>query len=214
MVAIKDLVTRAFATLSSAASIQTRQSGYADPKSSGGSSLAFFPDKPNGEPLNVIVTGIPAAETFSSWYKAIGKECFGIHIGGIMQANIDSRGPRKPEGEIRFGYGKDPDAEGSCLESIIGGSHFRYWQQEGTQAWFIAASREKGIEHRHDIVANGYDLGRDTIVKAATKFSSYKGQNFTATVSYVSGLLPSGSKGINHGITIDGRTAVLSVTVS
>ncbi|CAD6944811.1 unnamed protein product, partial [Tilletia controversa] len=55
---------------------------------------------------------------------------------------------------------------------------------------------------------------RDAIVRNATKPWSYKGKKFIATVSYVSGLLPSGSKGINHGIAIDGRTAVLKVTVS
>ncbi|CAD6957584.1 unnamed protein product [Tilletia controversa] len=195
MVSIKALTTLAFVTLASAASIQTRQSGYADPKSFGGSSLGYFPGNSNGEPLNIIVTGIGAADTFSSWYKAIGE-------------SLDQ------EGEIRFAYGEDPDAEGSCLESAIGGSHFRFWQQQGTQAWFLAASREKTIFDHHDIVADGYDLDRDAIVKAATKSSSYKGKKFIATVSYVSGLLPSGSDGINHGIALDGRTAVLSVTVS
>ncbi|CAD6891381.1 unnamed protein product [Tilletia laevis] len=216
MVSIKALTALAFVTLASAASIQTRQSGYADPKSFGGSSLGYFPGNSNGEPLNIIVTGIGAADTFSSWYKAIGygKECFGLHDGGAMQAYIDSRSLRDQEGEIRFAYGEDPDAEGSCLESAIGGSHFRFWQQQGTQAWFLAASREKTIFDHHDIVADGYDLDRDAIVKAATKSSSYKGKKFIATVSYVSGLLPSGSDGINHGIALDGRTAVLSVTVS
>ncbi|CAD6973047.1 unnamed protein product [Tilletia controversa] len=199
MVSIKALTALAFVTLASAASIQTRQSGYADPKSFGGSSLGYFPGNSNGEPLNIIVTGIGAADTFSSWYKAIGKECFGLHDGGAMQAYIDSRSLRDQEGEIRFAYGEDPDAEGSCLESAIGGSHF---------------SREKTIFDHHDIVADGYDLDRDAIVKAATKSSSYKGKKFIATVSYVSGLLPSGSDGINHGIALDGRTAVLSVTVS
>ncbi|CAD6907670.1 unnamed protein product [Tilletia controversa] len=211
MVSIKALTALAFVTLASAASIQTRQSGYADPKSFGGSSLGYFPGNSNGEPLNIIVTGIGAADTFSSWYKAIGKECFGLHDGGAMQAYIDSRSLRDQEGEIRFAYGEDPDAEGSLWCVFVPG---QIWQQQGTQAWFLAASREKTIFDHHDIVADGYDLDRDAIVKAATKSSSYKGKKFIATVSYVSGLLPSGSDGINHGIALDGRTAVLSVTVS
>ncbi|CAD6886811.1 unnamed protein product [Tilletia laevis] len=214
MVSTKVLACLAFATFTLAACDQTRQSGYADPKTFGGSSLGYFSGNPKGEPLNVIVTGIPAAETFSSWYKAIGKECLGLHVGKSMQAHIDSRGPRNEEGVIRFAYGDDPDGQGSCTESIIGGSHFRYWQQQGTKAWFLAASREKDVDHQHDIVPNGYNLGRDAIVRNATKPWSYKGKKFIATVSYVSGLLPSGSKGINHGIAIDGRTAVLKVTVS
>ena len=35
---------------------------------------------------------------------------------------------------------------GSCLESVIGGNHFRAWKQNGTGAangaWFLAASKE------------------------------------------------------------------------
>ncbi|KAL9936198.1 hypothetical protein V8E36_005040 [Tilletia maclaganii] len=131
-----------------------------------------------------------------------------------MRAHIDARGPRDQEGEIRFSYGEDGDGEGSCIESIVGGNHFRYWQQQGTNAWFLAASKEKGLVEHHDIIPNGYNIGRDEIVKAATSKTSYKGKNFIASVKYVSGLLPSGSKGINHGIAIDGRTAVLQVTQS
>ncbi|KAE8224090.1 hypothetical protein CF319_g2962 [Tilletia indica] len=216
MVSLKVLTAFTLATFASAVSIQPRQATYIDPKSFGGSSLGYFSGNPNGEPLNIIVTGIGSADTFSAWYKAIGygKECLGLHSGGAMQAFIDSRGLRDQEGEIRFAYGEDPDAEGSCLESAIGGSHFRFWQQQGTQAWFLAASREKNVFDHHDIVPDGYDINRDDIVKAATQSSSYKGKNFIASVSYVSGLLPSGSDGINHGIAIDGQTAVLSVTVS
>ncbi|KAE8270630.1 hypothetical protein A4X09_0g1721 [Tilletia walkeri] len=236
MVSLKVLTAFTLATFASAVSIQPRQATYIDPKSFGGSSLGYFSGNPNGEPLNIIVTGIGSADTFSAWYKAIGGSPFFSTVmsrqadivlafrfnaslenrirGGAMQAFIDSRGLRDQEGEIRFAYGEDPDAEGSCLESAIGGSHFRFWQQKGTQAWFLAASREKNVFDHHDIVPDGYDINRDDIVKAATESSSYKGKNFIASVSYVSGLLPSGSDGINHGIAIDGQTAVLSVTVS
>ncbi|KAK0555807.1 hypothetical protein OC846_000349 [Tilletia horrida] len=205
------LALPSFALLASAAPLVLRQSGYTDPKAFGGSSIGYFPDNSNGEPLNVIVTGISSGSDFSNWYKAIGygKECFGLHSGTAMQAFIDSRGLYDQEGEIRYAYGEDPDAEGSCAESLAG-----YWQQQNTNAWFLAASHEKNIFDHHDIEADGYDIGRDEIVQAATSSSSYNGQTFVASVQYVDGLLPSGSQGINHGIAIDGRTAVLSVTIS
>ncbi|KAK0555806.1 hypothetical protein OC861_002096 [Tilletia horrida] len=204
------------ALLVSAASLTPRAASYINPKTYGGSSLGYFANSTNGEPLNVIVTGIPSLANFSSWYKAIGfgKECLGLHSGGAMQAFIDSRGPFDQQGEIRFAYGENPDGEGSCFESLAGGNHFRYWQQQKTNAWFLAASHEENLFEHHTIEPNGYNIGRDEIVKSATKPSTYKGMHFNATVKYVTGLLPTGSQGINHGIAIDGKTAVLRVTVS
>lgn len=43
---------------------------------------------------------------------------------------------------------------------------------------------------------------------------SYNGNQYTTTVKYISGWLPTGSVGIDHGISIDGQTAVLTVTVA
>ncbi|KAK0519981.1 hypothetical protein OC835_007353 [Tilletia horrida] len=213
------LAVAAAASLTSAAPLLPRQSsgsGYTDPRSFGGSSIAYFPDNANGEPLNVIVTGLSSLDSFTSWFNAIGygRECFGLHDGTAMQAFIDSRGKRDQEGEIRYRYGED-EVSGSCAESLVGGNHFRYWQQQGTDAWFLAASKEKNVFEHHDIVADGYDVGRDEIVSEATQQPvSHDGQTFTTSVQYVDGLLPVGSAGINHGIALDGRSAVLHVSVS
>ena len=83
----------------------------------------------------------------------------------------------------------------------------------------------------HTIAPNGYDNGRDGVVSAATRgTTTYKQKSYTSTVEYVTGLLTPGSEGmlihgygcplhrlilflgINHGISIDGRIAVLTVT--
>ena len=113
------------------------------------------------------------------------------------------------------------------------------WRQNGTLAdtgaWFLAVSKEKvrgaarGVAHRqsvaqrHTIVKNGYDIGRDELVEWATKGGSFADRCWKADVKYVDGLEPAGSKGtcaaagrwltagIDHGLSIDGRVAVLTV---
>lgn len=98
---------------------------------------------------------------------------------------------------------------------MIGGNHFRYWQQSTTKAWFLASSVEKDVSDHHDLVDNGYDLGRDQIVQDATSGMTIGDtHNYTTTAEYVTGLLPAGSNGINHGIAIDGRVAVLTVSIA
>jgi len=142
---------------------------------------------------------------------------------------------------IRWNYG-DPIL-GTCRETIEGGSHFRYWVQNGPSedsgAVFMAFSYEKPLLDNHDIVINGYNLGRDwavgnvtsqtSIIDTATVSdgSTFSGQTqaggyvYSTSVQYVSGLLPNTSNGINHGSTvgvngmnaIDGLVAVWQVTI-
>ena len=109
---------------------------------------------------------------------------------------------------------------GTLKESIDGGSHVRYWRQNGSQAdsgaWFIAASNEMSAADNHMIIPNGYDLGRDELAGNATApggtMSPITNRTYTAEVNYVEGfLLPNSSEGINHGIPTDGRVAVLTV---
>ena len=148
---------------------------------------------------------------FTTWANAIGfgKECFGLHSGAAMQADLgDGQGRRDQEAEFRFLYGTDPDI-GACGESLVGGNHFRYWQQSNTQAWFLAASEEKNVFDHHDIVDDGYDKGRDDIVSRAQANPSYKGKTYSAQVEYITGFLPTGSDGISE---FAGRS-VLCVTL-
>ena len=48
---------------------------------------------------------------------------------------------------------------------------------------------------RHKIAPNGYNIGRDLIVKKATRGSRYRGRTWTTTVEYVEGLLEPGDTG-------------------
>ncbi|KAJ1303232.1 hypothetical protein OPQ81_011430 [Rhizoctonia solani] len=90
-------------------------------------------------------------------------ECLGQHLGSDQQANLgDGRGAVNETAVMRYNY-KDPYV-GTCRETIEGGNHFRYWVQKSTKAVFMAASVELPIELGHDIVRNGYNLGRDWIV--------------------------------------------------
>ena len=50
------------------------------------------------------------------------------------------------------------------LRLAVGGNHVRIWQQQGTGAWFLAASEEMNVRKHHMIVPDGYNLGRDKVV--------------------------------------------------
>ena len=139
---------------------------------------------------------------------------------------------------MRWAYG-DP-VLGTCTETIQGGNHFRYWIQDGSDrnsgAIFMALSYEKPIKEGHDIIDNGYNLGRDWLVGNATSLTeiptsnltnsssysgstSYKGYTYQTSVQYVSGLLSNTSDGINHyqGFSenaVDGLVAVMTVSIS
>lgn len=168
-------------------------------------------------------------------------ECLNQRMGNPMQADLaDGDGLKNQTAVIRYNYG-DP-ALGTCLESIQGGNHFRYWLQDGpkgnTGAVFLATSYEKPLVENHDIVLNGYNLGRDYIVgnisgtviptfnlTAASAYegsSSYEGYTYHTKVTYVSGMLSNSSIGVNHNESVridgvvnavDGLVAVLDVQI-
>ncbi|KDQ16114.1 hypothetical protein BOTBODRAFT_268237 [Botryobasidium botryosum FD-172 SS1] len=191
---------------------------YIAPASNGGSQL----DKSAGlgEPLNIIVSGLSSSKVLTddgikNWARSYGfsTECLGLHIGDKQQANLgDGKGYKDELAVIRQDFGNV--GLGTCLESLTGGNHFRMWRQETTGAYFLAASKEKPASKNHDIVSDGYNIGRDQVVAAATGDTNYKGVKYHTTVEFVTGLLPVGSDGINHGIALDGRVAVLTVTAS
>ena len=57
----------------------------------------------------------------------------GIHLGNPFPANLgDGHGPVNQTVELRQDYGNSE--VGTCLESLIGGNHFRLYFQNGPSA--------------------------------------------------------------------------------
>jgi hypothetical protein len=200
-------------------SLETGASGWYDPRILGGRFLDFT-TKTKGEPLNVIISGLSdtyilSESGFHDYAKSLGysEECLGLHYGNIHQADLGDGTGRKPEMFLaRQSYFP---IWGSCWESVAGGQHFRAWKQNGTLAnsgaWFIGASKERDSSKRHDIVSNGYNLGRDWLVERAIRGGRWRIYSWKAEVEWRSDLLPEGSDGVNHDIPQDGRVAVLTV---
>ncbi|KIK55595.1 hypothetical protein GYMLUDRAFT_230956 [Collybiopsis luxurians FD-317 M1] len=195
---------------------------FFNPTENGGSMLD---DAGNGlgEPLNVIISGLSSSgvlseDGFINYAQAIGfsTECLGIHLGGPQSANLgDGNGFVNQTTELRQDFG-DP-ALGTCLESLIGGNHLRLYIQNGpehnTGALFLAVSQEEDAADSHDIVPDGYDIGRDALVAAALGTTSFGGTTYSTTAQNLTGLLAPGSAGVNHDIATDGITTLLTVTI-
>ncbi|KAH7908420.1 hypothetical protein BJ138DRAFT_1091291 [Hygrophoropsis aurantiaca] len=196
--------------------------GYYDPVGGGGSMLDNAGDG-LGEPLNVIISGLSSPEVLTdtgivNYARAIGfsEECFDIHLGAPQSANLgDGNGWVNQTIELRQDYGDAP--VGTCLESLIGGDHFRVYRQNGTNAdsgaLFLAVSQEEPVTDGHDIIPNGYNIGRDSLVTWATGQTSYGGLSYTTTAQNITGLLAPGSNGVNHGIAQDGVVVLLTVNI-
>lgn len=177
------------------------------------------------EPINAIISGHSDPEILTEaglrdYVRSIGFsfECLDLHRGGAQHANLgDGAGWRPQLFEYRStqSFGAPGRWVGACWESWNGGDHFRVWKQNGSEAktgaWFLAVSREKSLRHRHTIAPNGYNEGRDLLVFNAVAGGEFGQKRWKADVKWVEGLMPSGSEGINHGIAIDGMTAVLTV---
>ncbi|THV02350.1 hypothetical protein K435DRAFT_653408 [Dendrothele bispora CBS 962.96] len=227
--------------------------GFFDPASNGGSLLTSVPDTfPPGqhEPVNLIISGDSDSDVLQDTSEGLHNyflslsfsgECFGQHQGNRQQADLgDGKGLVNETAVIRYNYG-DPTL-GTCTESQQGGNHFRYWIQNGSSAdsgaVFMAVSYEKSEAEGHDIVVNGYNLGRDYIIGnitgsaiptlSLTNSSTFSGSTsssgftYSSTVTYLSGLLPNTSEGINHNLTVsvdninavDGLVALVEVKVT
>ncbi|KAK7473202.1 hypothetical protein VKT23_001300 [Stygiomarasmius scandens] len=196
---------------------------YFNPLEKGGSLL----DKSAGlgEPLNVIISAKSTPEILSftnhgflNYARAIGFsiECLGLHSGTPQSANLgDGRGDVNETAVIRENF-RVPIL-GTCIESLIGGNHFRVFPQTGPEAnsgaLFLAVSKEEDVSESHNIVPNGYDVGRDELVQAAMGIRTHNGVKYNTTVTDVTGLLQPGAEGINHGIAIDGVIKMLTVTI-
>ncbi|RSH78561.1 uncharacterized protein EHS24_002287 [Apiotrichum porosum] len=227
-----------------------RADGYNNPADGGGSMLTIVNNTypaGQGEPINVILSGTSDAQVlvdslddggFQNYMLStfLAHECLGVHFGDTQSANLgDGDGNVTQVAVLRWDYG-DPYV-GSCKETFNGGLHLRYWQQNGTKAFFLAVSVEMDEAKGHDIVPDGYNLGRDELVGNVTQTSvesrnvttastfsgqtSYGNYTYQTDVTYVAGLLQNSSIGINHNITveedgyaaIDGLVAVLQVSI-
>lgn len=204
--------------------VDVNQYGFIDPRVYGGTSFDLVGDGLH-EPLNVIVSSLssPAVLTrkgLQSYCRSLDfdRECLGLHAGGYQKAYIDARGWRDQEFIYRQVYTPLDHVFGTCLESLVGGNHFRAWQQQASGAWFLATSKEQTASKNHMIVPDGYNLGRNELVKQAlgkTKDgkTSFMLTKYRTDVQFVAGLMPQGVQGVNHDIAVDGLTAVLTVTV-
>ncbi|KIK63071.1 hypothetical protein GYMLUDRAFT_163766 [Collybiopsis luxurians FD-317 M1] len=233
----------------------TPSQGYFDPSANGGSMLTTVADtSPPGqqEPINMIISANSDSAVLKdtnsegglqTYFNSLGfaGECLGNHLGNDQQADLgDGNGLINQTGVMRWDYG---DVQtGTCRETVDGGNHFRYWVQNGSSAdsnaIFMAASYELPASSNHDIVVNGYNLGRDYItgnitgstiptesLSNSSTFSgstSFNGFNYSTSIQYISGLLPNTSSGINHNLTVatdgqnavDGLVAVLTVKIT
>ncbi|KAJ7740210.1 hypothetical protein DFH07DRAFT_965393 [Mycena maculata] len=228
--------------------------GYYPPADGGGAMLTEAPGTfpPAGEPLNIIIAGTSSPAVlvdqqndggFRNYILSIGfaSECLGQHEGDAQMANLgDGNGYVNETAELRWDYG-DPSL-GTCEETIQGGDHFRYWVQNGpsanSSAIFMASSYEMPIAEGHNIVVNGYNLGRDWLLgnitgspintSALTNTSTFSGDTeyagfkYSTSIQYVGGLLSASGVGVNHNTTvgvngqpaIDGLVAVLDVKIT
>ncbi|KAL7410455.1 hypothetical protein BDY24DRAFT_399883 [Mrakia frigida] len=229
-------------------------SGFDLPASKGGQMLTIVDGTYPaglGEPLNIILSSDSSPEVlidtpdnggFRNYILGLdfSDSCLGLVATGGQKANLgDGQGITNQTDELRFNFGDI--YFGTCTETFNGGNHFRYWTQKTSGAIFIAASIEMDLASGHDIVVNGYDMGRDEIVAFATGqeadaidsfdvtedstysgTSSYGNYTYTTDVRYVTGLLQNTSEGINHQITvpppgrnaIDGLVAVFTVKIT
>ncbi|WWC89484.1 uncharacterized protein L201_004408 [Kwoniella dendrophila CBS 6074] len=232
-------------------SLKKRANGYTNPEENGGYMLTIvngtYPAG-LGEPLNVILSADSDKEVlvksldkggFLNYMlvAGLGEECLGQHLGSDQSANLgDGKGNVTEVEELRYNYGNP--YIGTCQETFNGGLHLRYWIQNTTNAYFLAVSVEMDLNSGHDIVPNGYNIGRDQLIGNLTGQSidtskltntstfsgsgSYMNYTYQTDVKYVPGLLKNSSDDINHYITveengqpaIDGLVAVLTVKIT
>lgn len=213
------------AVFASPISCRSADVDFYNPLLSGGSML----DKSAGlgEPLNVIISAKSTSTVLDinsplgaiNYFRALGFsiECFGQHLGTPQSANLgDGRGDVNETAVIRQDF--NIPILGTCIESLTGGNHFRVFPQTGpaanSGALFLAVSKEEDLSESHNIIPDGYNIGRDELVAAAVGEHSYLGQKYVTEVTNLTGLLEVGSAGINHGIAIDGIVKMLTVTAT
>ncbi|KAJ3749376.1 hypothetical protein DFH05DRAFT_1390258 [Lentinula detonsa] len=204
---------------------QATDADFFNPLLNGGSMLDQVPGV-LGEPLNVIISAQSSPDVLTldgiiNFAKAIGfsTECLGIHSGAPQSANLgDGNGWVNQTIELREDYG-DPTL-GTCLESLIGGNHFRVFVQNGTEhptgALFLAVSTEENVTEGHTTAPDGYDTGRDLFSTAAINnggTTSFGGTTYSTSGTNITGLIQPGSTGIEDGIATDGIVTLLTIAI-
>lgn len=207
---------------------------FDNPKALGGNLYFTFQGQPDTkpEPLNIIISAkssfgnikgsndtqiLLAQNGLSQYLSALNfsDECLGLHLSTPAYANVSSDRPELLDFLYRENFG---DLEqGTCDESLNGGYHFRGWHQSTSGAWFLAASKELNLTLKHDLVPNGYDIGRDEVVRRALvggkdalgcTWAPATLQNLTSLVHSDQG----GSTGAyDHDIGIDGTISLLTI---
>ncbi|KAE8231397.1 hypothetical protein CF326_g3592 [Tilletia indica] len=191
--------------------------GYIDPSTfPNGSSL-----NSSNEPLNVIISAQSSPEVLTrkglqSYLRSIGFdfECLNLHSGGPQYATVDANGAQAQVFLYREIKTPFDHIFGTCLESLQGGNHIRGYLQSGTNAWFLAVSSEENVLKKHKIIPDGYNIGRDDMVKRSQSepngITDFFFQKWQTSVTYATNLYPVNAVA-NHDITVDGKTAVLTV---
>ncbi|KAK0541943.1 hypothetical protein OC846_001918 [Tilletia horrida] len=192
--------------------------GYSNP--------TIFPDgssfTSSNEPLNIIISANSSPDVLTrkglqSYLRSINFdfECLNLHSGGPQYATIDATGKQAQIFEYRDVLTPVDHIFGTCIESLLGGNHVRGYQQQLTNAWFLAVSTEENVTQAHTIKPDGYNLGRDDFVQRSQSQpnaqTDFFFQAWRTSVTWVTGLIPMGTTA-NHDITVDGKTAVLTIT--
>jgi len=199
---------------------------FVDPRTGGGAWLnqaAKVDGSIVGEPLNVVISALSSPEVLTdkgllNYANAVGfdKECLGLHMGTPQKANLgDGNGYVNQGTELRAMFGIA--GIGTCIESLVGGNHFRVFRQNGptanTGALFLAVSSELDVRQHHNIVVDGYNVGRKDLISKAVGQTRWNGVTYNTTAEDLTGYLDPGSVGVNHGIATDGIVTVLTVTI-
>ncbi|KAK4702447.1 hypothetical protein P7C70_g3777, partial [Phenoliferia sp. Uapishka_3] len=137
----------------------TETDGFYNPTDGGGKwltdAIGTYPAG-LGEPINGVLSSDSDAYVltnagFLDWGVSVGYggSCLGQMGGNPQAANLgDGNGVVNQTDLLRWDYG-DP-VLGTCTETVKGGSHYRYWVQNGTAAnsgaYFMALSYEKNSE--------------------------------------------------------------------
>ena len=57
-------------------------------------------------------------------------------------------------------------------------------------------------------------MTRDHFVNMALGTTTFNGTSYSTTFQNLTGVMPAGSNGVNHGIAVDGNAVLLIVTVA
>ncbi|KAF7364755.1 hypothetical protein MVEN_00345400 [Mycena venus] len=168
------------------------------PAANGGAILTQAPGTPpsSGEPLNIIISGNSDPI--------------------VLADNEDQGGFRKFFLGVGFASGCLGQHEGAPQTADLGEEN-GYLNESSELRWDYGDPSLGAERQGHDIVVNGYNLGRDWLIGNITESpintaslpntstftgtTSYAGYTYSSAISHVSGLLANSSVGMNHAGT-------------